>query len=406
MTADDETDIRKTLLRSYRYISELLFSKKRDKNENYYLLSGLLRSLLCDSDNPYLLAYASQRKISLSIVSNIDYSIYDAISKGLVSYTNYSSLLPHWPSFNDAEVMPVQIFLESPLGVTIGNNEKGVVYCAKEIIKWCSNKDGISHYDKKKPKAYNSIKSTIILTNQNDKVSFIIQNIVYSLSYWTASAILYVLNKEESRQQIENEIKRRNGKEYILPATLNLIALYRLLKQSYLMTFFEGIHCYKVANVKQCDIENTLSLSTLMMIPENCNNHIMNIYTFIFDNNCILKIQINNEKLYFKTELNDINNETCIDIFKSIEYGKYFTLIIEISKNNSFEFSVIINEKKIYSSMNGLKKTFKLEEFIIGGNEKLNDFGLFFMNELIISKDGSLDISKITNYLWFSALIE
>lgn len=115
-------------------------------------LAGNLRVLLCDRKHPVLLKILELLEVNRRVWGpppfDLDETPGSYLWVGPLADRNAPAGPPRSVQYEIRE------FLDTPLG-KVG----GQVFTPKKLIKWTANREGLAHYDPKKPKTYRDLKS-------------------------------------------------------------------------------------------------------------------------------------------------------------------------------------------------------------------------------------------------------
>lgn len=159
----------------------------------YKVVAGQLRVLLCDAVCPLLLRFAEYRNIPLYVWAPP--SILKELEKGLTLSLNYD--VAKWTP-NDMPMVKRKItdYLDCVIGnepICDGQGAIGAPYSPRNLIKWVANKEGICHYDFKKPKVLQSLQKWMLNSNGQSSDAAIIRNHIIAIGIWCARAIRELL---------------------------------------------------------------------------------------------------------------------------------------------------------------------------------------------------------------------
>jgi hypothetical protein len=411
MTTEEETDIRDSLMTTYKQMISLYNDKNRVESKNYRLLAILLRSLLLDKDYPMLLFYAKHIGVKLKIVSYAR-SLSSEIQDSCTLYMSYPATLPHWPAMIDGNIMDIEAFLETPLGIIpVESKAKGgEEYNARQVIKWISNKDGSAHFDLKKPEAYRSLKGFIFHRGSVDIEGFLMQNIIFSLTKWAMTAIVFVLSDYFLISQSRKYWKQKKDIPYIEYSRLNLIAHYKLIRQSLKKTIMDGEHSYFCDGIDQI-IDNCLFITSFILIPETKQNGEKYIFEALISQEQLIKISIiiiDDDKVILRVG-NDRNiiEKVVLEINNAIKFWEYFVMTIKIERKKSWYASAFINSELVFEvcAQNVLDdRDIRYNAHCIGANAEKQNGGIFNCNEIVIVNQKVQDdvYRYYENSLWYT----
>lgn len=232
MLEQEILEVEKKLLLHSKWLHKYLTDVNRVDDCLYIPLAGILRVLLCDSKFPILLKYSQELGIPLQIIGTP--SIINEIPDN-PPIAEFNFLGVGWDSAKRGYTMPVEEFLDTATGIIPiklpNGSVKGSSYTPRQIIKWVSNKEGISHLDFDKPSAYETLKEVTFHSRNSEIEGILIQRLIYQIAKWAFIAINYVLEYSGIFEVIDNELNNLVSFEPIDLETLPIISIISYLNK-------------------------------------------------------------------------------------------------------------------------------------------------------------------------------
>jgi hypothetical protein len=407
--SEEETKELKSILKNHAsWIAKLTLDENSGLDNDYILLAGILRVLLCDAKMPILISYGKEKNIPLKIVfypTQIEKN--PELYKNSVFYLRNDSSLPHWDSLRTGDTVCIEEFLDKPIGIL------GGTYTARKIIKWVANKEGISHLDFKKPATLKDLKSMTHVSGDNRTEGFVIQNVIYSLARWALITIQFVLNLDKLFANASHTLSNLKAIQHLPPNNLERITHYVLIHQSIHHTYFEGEHGFYVENMNHVFSDKIGVHTLLCILSHQLNSGTTNIYKSnigLPNDYGTISIQlIEKQYLLFSYKYKEKQSVINIDLKdKNVGIGNYFSLSFELEFTEKLvKLSASINGENNYR--NELKYNLPISSRIIlnqivGGNQSKEISASFFMTELILCKNHleNNKLKSLSKYFWLS----
>jgi hypothetical protein len=147
----------------HAHLSALLEHPERDAANFHLALAGVLRSMLCDSDWPTLIALARELSLTLRV-----WGPYppQAANTRAPDFAFNALTVSAEPEFGAHEMIMEQ-FLDAPIGAIPLSNpgeapSRSTWYTPRQLIKWAANKEGPAHFDPKSSAIFERIGVSII----------------------------------------------------------------------------------------------------------------------------------------------------------------------------------------------------------------------------------------------------
>ena len=414
MSEEEIKELKSVLKKHASWIAKLTLNENSGLDDDYILLAGILRVLLCDAKVPILISYAKEKNTPLRIVyypTQIEKN--PELYKNSVFYLRNDSSLPHWDSLRTGNTIGIEEFLDKPIGIL------GGTYTARKIIKWVANKEGISHLDFKKPATLKSLKSMTYVSGDNRIEGFVIQNVIYSLARWALITIQFVLNLDNLIFNAKIALSGLNIIQHFQLKNLDRVLHYILIHQSAFHTYFEGEHGIYNKSINH-KFSNEIGIHTLLCILDHQlnsgNTYIYKLEIGLPDDYSVISVSLKEKKyLICSYKYEKKQSEIIIDLKnENVGVGNYFTFSYEIEFTKKLvKLSVCINGENNFSKElrhhPQISSRTILNQYIGGNpsqkkseNEQIS--ASFFMTELILCKK-RLEYNKLkplSKYLWLS----
>ncbi len=377
----------------------LMNDPDRHEGRNYLPIAGQLRVLLCDSNLPILLFYADEHSVPLPIVATLLRNV-----PGTVFALNPGGFRPHWNSLGKDKTMPIDSFLDAEIGVVpVGG--AGSAYSPRQIIKWVANKEGVSHFDFKKPATLLSLKAISFHSGDTVTEGLPIQDLIYSLGRWTQIAILFVLNMVNQDKLLRQKLAENNEKKP------DIKDLERILHYE-LKAYFEGEHCVVAHDINEA-INEGFGFHSLISIPEvQLSQEATCIFELIFKHGAF-SLWYHSRSFEVRIRIKD-SESFCMSIpgISNIEPYSFSAISLQLDittpvprillaiDGQSME-PMVLDEHKLMDEL-------FITDFVIGSNRDQAEFATFFAWEVFLTK-GVLrhhEIDFVSKYLWSSILQE
>ncbi len=193
MTEDELDELRAALVRHRRWLMKCLGDPERETTDLHLQIAGQLRVLLCDADLPILLRYAECQDIKLCVWTNRPAN--EPVEADLLF--SFNALIASWQPVKDAYEMPIQDFLDTPIGVasipTPDGLGAGSGYTPRQVIKWVANKEGVAHLNLDKPTTLRSLKASTYRSGGKVVEGVEVRRIIYQIASWCLHAINHML---------------------------------------------------------------------------------------------------------------------------------------------------------------------------------------------------------------------
>lgn len=194
--------VREVLNRHQVQLEGFLVDPKRDEKDLHYIIAGQLRVLLCDSDVPILLHYAKAHNFDLKVWGPFPAGFNFQSNKSIFSF---NALVASYFPVYDAHELSIADYLDTVIGAVpkftqIANSVSGTIsYTPKQLIKWISNKDGVSHLELSPMQSLQNVKDAItcegIIEGFEKTDNFILRNSIIQIGEWANEAIKDILSK-------------------------------------------------------------------------------------------------------------------------------------------------------------------------------------------------------------------
>ncbi|MDI6051048.1 hypothetical protein QLS31_14550 [Flavobacterium sp. XS2P24] len=184
------------LKRNQLQLEGFLTDPRRDEKDLHYTIAGQLRVLLCDADVPVLLRYAAESNVALKVWAAYPAGFKYRTDKAIFSFN--ALIASYYPEY-DAYEMSIEDFLDTEIGAVpkvdkISNIVSGTIaYTPRKLIKWISNKDGVTHLELSPMQSLETIKFAIEVEGNVDGFtqtdSLLIRSAIIQIGEWTNEAI-------------------------------------------------------------------------------------------------------------------------------------------------------------------------------------------------------------------------
>jgi hypothetical protein len=199
LTTEQFHRLEKSLLRHRAQLDTLLNHPERDVRDLHLPIAGQLRVLLTDKSVPILLEYAQDKGVDLRI-----WGPQPAGSQGDPrAVVDFNALVASWEPVADGYEMSITEYLDTALGAVplisrdTSKRPVGSWYTPRQLIKWVSNKEGVTHLDFDPPATLRSLKDGFQFDGTVEGFGavdeFLIRWALVQLGKWTLRAIDYSL---------------------------------------------------------------------------------------------------------------------------------------------------------------------------------------------------------------------
>lgn len=202
MEAEHKKRLQEVLNRQQIQLEGFLNDPNRDSKDLHYIIAGQLRILLCDSDVPVLIHYAKEHNIELKVWGPFPVGFTFNSAKAVFSF---NALVASYFLEFDAYEMSISDYLDNVIGAVpridkTSNTVNGTIsYTPRQLIKWISNKDGVTHLELSPMQSLESVKTAIsvegIVEGFTRADNFILRNSIIQIGVWANEAIKDILSK-------------------------------------------------------------------------------------------------------------------------------------------------------------------------------------------------------------------
>lgn len=202
MEVGQKLRVQEVLKRHQIQLEGFLNDPERDAKDLHYIIAGQLRVLLCDSDVPILIHYAKEHNIELKVWGPFPAGFTFNPNKSVFSL---NALVASYFQEYDAYEMSISDYLDTVIGAVpkfdkAKNTVTGTIsYTPRQLIKWISNKDGVTHLELSPMQSLESVKTAItvegIVEGFKETDNLILRNSIIQIGEWTNEAIKDIFSK-------------------------------------------------------------------------------------------------------------------------------------------------------------------------------------------------------------------
>lgn len=335
---ENKTIYKETFRKSFKRLSQSIESYENDNDIAYIEAIAIdLRSLLCDSKNPYLIEYAKSINFPLYIFHGL---LEKKQRDDVVFSVNFVPIGTRFMT-KGRDNSTIEDFLNIIAFYTpkdTGEPENRITY--KKLIKRICEKDGIAHLDEKPPQNYTFLKNIKSQSNGEEVASAFIRPLILNLGKWSQIVLNFFLSMMDVQTEIEEKLSEMSQHSECDPLTLPcLLDIVPYLTAS---LYFEG-NCFGSTELKRNgQVHNGLCLLLLFKFLPQIKNEKKVIFE-CKDSTDFIFLQ-----LYFENDLIIVINKVEYILLKSFKKSKYYNSFNVFSFNvHAKYFEFYINDQPL-----------------------------------------------------------